>query len=258
VNTLRRARRLPKCHGGAIINTLCPSPGDGGNFVATGGDDGVTRVWDTRTLKDPAFSLGVVQMGGIDYPVTAVAYGQNNDVIVCDTSGFIHIWDLRAGAGVSEGPRVQMDGHNAIITGASLSKDGSLLLTNGLDNALRVWDVRPFVPGETSTTSTQVRLKHALSGHQHGEEKNLLRCAWSPDGRWVAAGSADRPTHVHIWSLDTKQLAYRLPGHRGAVNEVAFHPEFALPPSPGLPLPLGAQPVIASGSSDRTILVGEL
>ena len=46
----------------------------------------------------------------------------------------------------------------------------------------------------------------------------LLRCAFSPDGSKVAAGSSD--SFVCIWSFDSGKLIYRLPGHKGSVNEV--------------------------------------
>ena len=29
---------------------------------------------------------------------------------------------------------------------------------------------------------------------------------------------------VYVWNYDTQQLVYRLPGHKGSVNEVDFHP----------------------------------
>ena len=45
-------------------------------------------------------------------------------------------------------------------------------------------DVRPFCTGE--------RCVKTFSGHSHNFEKNLLHCAWSPDGELVAAGSSDR------------------------------------------------------------------
>ena len=65
-----------------------------------------------------------------------------------------------------------------------LSPDGSHILTNSMDNTLRVWDSRPFCTGE--------RCVKVFTGHNHNFEKNLLHCAWSPDGALVASGSSDR------------------------------------------------------------------
>lgn len=85
------------------------------------------------------------------------------------------------------------------------------------------------------------RCQKVFTGLQHSFERHLLRCCWSPDATRVSAGSADR--NVHIWDVASLQQLYVLPGHKGSVNEVQFHP---------------SEPIVASGSSDRTIYLGEL
>ena len=52
--------------------------------------------------------------------------------------------------------------------------------------------------------------------------QNLLRCAWSPDGSKIAAGSADR--FVYVWDTTSRRILYKLPGHTGSINDVDFHP----------------------------------
>ena len=42
-------------------------------------------------------------------------------------------------------PVYSLAGHTDTVTGISLSPDGSYLLSNGMDNTARIWDVRPFV-----------------------------------------------------------------------------------------------------------------
>lgn len=41
-----------------------------------------------------------------------------------------------------------MRGHTDTVTGLSLSSDGSYLLSNAMDNTMRIWDVRPYAPQE--------------------------------------------------------------------------------------------------------------
>lgn len=48
---------------------------------------------------------------------------------------------------------------------------------------------------------------------------------------------------VHIWDSTTAERVYYLPGHKGSVNEIIFHPQ---------------EPVIASCGSDKQIFLGEL
>ncbi|MFN3383079.1 MAG: hypothetical protein ACK41O_26730 [Runella zeae] len=85
-----------------------------------------------------------------------------------------------------------LEGHEDTVTGISLSADGSYLLTNAMDNTVRIFDVRPFVAGGDAARCVKV-----FYGVQHGLEKNLLRCAWTTDGSKVAAGSSD--SFVFVW-----------------------------------------------------------
>ena len=77
-----------------------------------------------------------------------------------------------------------------------------------------MWDVRPFAP--------EGRLVKIFEGAVSGVEKNLIRCSWSSDGTRVAAGSADRCALV--WEVSSRRILYKLPGHKGCVNQVDFHP----------------------------------
>lgn len=80
-----------------------------------------------------------------------------------------------------------------------------------------------------------------MTGAVHGADKNLLRCAWSPDGRRAVAGSSDQC--VYVWDLQTRAILYRLPGHTGTVNCVDMHPR---------------EPIVLSASSDKRLYLGEL
>jgi Prp8 binding protein len=130
-------------------------------------------------------------------------------------------------------------GHLDTVTGLSISPDGKFLASNSMDNTVKIWDIRPYVPNEDA------RCLHTLYGAQHNFEKNLLRAAWSHDGTLISAGSADR--FVCVWDVTQGRegkLVQRLGGHHGSVNEVAFNPRH--------------RNVIASGSSDKSIYLGEL
>lgn len=75
------------------------------------------------------------------------------------------------------------------ITCLSLNAAGTHVLCNSMDSGLRSWDVRPYFEG---TGAEDERCERFYQGHRHGAEKVLLKCAWSPNGARVAAGSADR------------------------------------------------------------------
>lgn len=62
-------------------------------------------------------------------------------------------------------------------------------------------------------------------GAPAGFENTLLRGAWSRDdgGKRVGVGGADRT--VCIWDVESGGVQYKLPGHRGTVTSVDFHPK---------------------------------
>ena len=213
----KRKRKLP-CS--SIANACCAGAMD--DHVAVACDDGSVLLWDARQRK-PAKQLQT------QYALCAVALeGSENRVFAGGLDNVIRGWDLRTDEVVLE-----LKGHSDTITGLSLSPDGSRLLSNSMDSTLKAWDVAPFSPSE--------RCVATFEGHSHDFHKNLLRCSWSHDGEKVACGSADQI--VHVWDVASTEELYYLPGHKGAVTEVDFHPK---------------EPILASSSSDTTVYLGEI
>ncbi|KAJ1756911.1 hypothetical protein IWW49_004406 [Coemansia sp. RSA 1797] len=70
---------------------------------------------------------------------------------------------------------------------------------------------------------------------------NLVRPAFDKDESMVASGGADRT--LTIWNLRSGEVKYKLPGHKGCVTQVDFHPK---------------EPIVLSGSVDKAMFLGEL
>jgi len=165
----------------------------------------------------------------VGLPVTSVCFSEHADQIFSGgIDNEIKVWDVRTNQ-----VALVLEGHTDTVTGLKLSPDGNFLLSNSMDQTVRIWDIRPFCNGPRNTKIFQ--------GAMHNFEKNLLKCSWSADGAKISAGSADR--FVYVWDTNTKRILYKLPGHRGSVNETDFHPK---------------EPIIGSASSDGTIYLGEI
>lgn len=135
---------------------------------------------------------------------------------------------------------------------------------------VRIWDVKPFASanrciktfeGRYSRLCICARFTHSRfppfsqfdwhnlfsrtlymsTGAPHGFEKNLIRPAWSPDGTQIASGAGDRT--VVVWDVPSRRILYKLPGHKGCVNDVDFHPR---------------EPILVSGSTDHMLFLGEI
>jgi Prp8 binding protein len=169
------------------------------------------------------------------YQILAVTFDESSDRVFAGTlDNQILALDVRNNALETISSEYMSPNHRDCVTGLALSPSGRYLVSNSMDQTLRVWDVRPFCEGS--------RLMQELKGSSHNFEKNLHRVAWSPDEVYVAAGGSDRA--VSIWDVESRELACRLPGHTGSVNSVAFHPK--------------ERYMIASASSDQTVLLGDL
>ncbi|EAA05903.3 AGAP009506-PA [Anopheles gambiae str. PEST] len=214
--------RIRKLKGHTHFVNSCSGARRGPTLIVSGSDDASIKIWDARKRH-------VVSTFDNTYQVTAVCFNDTAEQVVSGgIDNEIKVWDIR-----KKEILYRLRGHTDTVTGLSLSPDGSYVLSNSMDNTLRIWDIRPYVPAE--------RCVKVFTGHQHNFEKNLLRCAWSPDGLKISAGSADR--FVYIWDTTSRRILYKLPGHNGSVNDIDFHP---------------TEPIIVSGSSDKTLYLGEI
>ncbi|RUS20404.1 u5 small nuclear ribonucleo protein 40 kDa protein-like protein [Endogone sp. FLAS-F59071] len=214
--------RVKKFKGHTGFVNSCSPARRGPEIVVSGGDDGLIKLWDQRQKN-------AVDSFGNKYQVTAVCFSDAGDTVFSGgIDNDIKAWDLRKREVV-----YTLKGHMDTVSGIRLSPDGSYLLSNAMDNTVRIWDVKPFAPAN--------RCIKTFEGAPHGFEKNLIRPAWSPDGTQIASGAGDRT--VVVWDVPSRRILYKLPGHKGCVNDVDFHPR---------------EPILVSGSTDHMLFLGEI
>lgn len=251
-----------KGHRNAVVDLSWS--GDGTHIVSASPDKTV-RAWDAITGKQ------IKKMVEHSSFVNSCCPARRGPPLIVSGSddGTAKLWDMRHRGCLQTFPDKYQ------ITAVGFSDGADKIFTGGIDNDIKVWDLRKHevamkLQGHTETiTSMQLspdgsylltnsmdctlrvwdmrpyapqnRCVKILTGHQHNFEKNLLRCNWSPDGSKVTSGSADRM--VYIWDTTSRRILYKLPGHTGSVNEAAFHPK---------------EPIIGSCGSDKQIYLGEI
>lgn len=200
VTTGQRIRR----HRGhtELINSFCVSR-RGEEMLVSGSDDGYFSIWDPR-------SKHAVDSMATEFPITAVALAEaGNELYTGGIDNDIKVWDMR-----KKSVMYIMTGHTDTVTSLEVSPNAQSLLSYAHDGLARTWDIRPFAPTDRSMKS--------YVGAPTGLERNLMRASWDKKGERIAAGSGDG-TAV-IWEAGNGKLLYKLPGHKGTVNDVRFSP----------------------------------
>lgn len=199
----------------------------------------------------------------------AVAKRGEEFVVSGSDDGYVGVWDPRA--------KQAMDFFDTgfPVTAVCLAEAGNEVYTGGIDDVIKVWDLRTKrvsyeLRGHADTVTslelspdTQTllsyshdstvrtwdvrpfapaeRLVRTFDGAQVGLEKNLLRASWDPQGKRLLAGGGDGT--VTVWDAKSGKLMHKLPGHQGTVNDVRVSPSGGL---------------VLSASTDRRMLLGEM
>jgi len=207
-------------------NALAFSPN--GHYIATGGDDGKVKLWDTMTgfcfvtfsdhmgsVADVCFSPNgtAVYSASADGTVRAfdlrryrnyrtmtspelrqfscVAVDSSGEVVCAGTVAYfeIHLWSTKTGKILDI-----LSGHEAPISAVAFSPLSTALVSSSWDRTVRVWDVFGRHPKTESLS------------HTH----DVLCVAYRPDGREIC--TATLGGELVFWDTDDVSVKYTIDG----------------------------------------------
>jgi WD40 repeat protein/serine/threonine protein kinase len=219
-----------------------------GHWLVTGSEE--ARVWDLKAANPAANPRALAGYRGMIQGI-AISPDSRSVAAVCDDH-IARVWNL-APDEQDRQPRV-LAGHEALILDVEISPDGRWVVTGSADKTVRVWDLgadesttKPRVLGGHESTVRSVAISPdsrrvvAVAGSAYvwdlsSDEPTaplvladdgpvpMIQCAaFSPEGRWVVAGSADKT--AHLWDLAAPQPTAKprlLKGHQNGIYAVAF------------------------------------
>jgi WD40 repeat protein/serine/threonine protein kinase len=186
-----------------------------GHWLATA-DDKTVRIWNLDA-KDPA--VRAVHVLRVEAGITALAMRPDGHWLAtgCDDKA-VRLWDLRSAD--PAGKPLVLRGREDSIHCVAIDPKGRWVAAAGLGWTTVLWDLRSKDP----TTAA-----YFLEGDKIGRSVGLyqiLALAFSPDGRWLLAGSGNHT--ARLWDLSAKnpETTVRvLRGHEHGIGRVVFSPD---------------------------------
>ncbi|MBD9527590.1 TIR domain-containing protein [Paracoccus sp. PAR01] len=174
-----------------------------GARVASGGADGMLRIWDAGSgapLAEP--------LRGHQSWITSVAFSPDGKRIV--TGGFdstLRMWDAATGAQLG----LPMRGHAGGVWSVAFAPNGARIASGSADGTVRLWD-----------TAMGLQQGAPMRGHKG----LVLSVAFAPDGLSLVSGGEDGT--LRRWDTTSgAPLGDAIQGRQGRVWTVSFSPDGA-------------------------------
>ncbi|MFM7426736.1 MAG: NACHT domain-containing protein [Elainella sp.] len=158
-----------------------------GDRIATGSDDAMVRIWETRT------GTCLQTLTGHQKPVEAVAFQPRGDLLASGSDDQVRLWRPQSGTqtGTQTGNCVAtLNPGTGRVLCLAFSPDADLLAIGGSSGSIVLWDL-----------ATQV-VVGVLAGHT----KTVQSLAFSADSQYLVSGSEDET--IRLWSV-TQQSCWQ-------------------------------------------------
>ena len=214
-----------------VVHGIAYSPD--GKRLATAGQDGRAKIWDTSSGKE-IFTIDIHSQGGVN----AVVYSNDGRRLATSSdNGQAQVWDADTGKEL-----LSLRGHTDEVWSIVFSVDGERIATASIDGTAKIWNANTgellrtftvqgtcvssvaFSPDRTraataSCDNSLIKVWDASSGEElltlTAREGGITNVVFSPNGTQVASGN-------HVWDVETGQLLLTLSGHTNNVHTVIY------------------------------------
>jgi len=217
-----------------------------GKLLVTCADDGTAQVWNGSTGKPLGKALQCTSAWYRRPMVTGVDFQKDGRAILTRAGQAAQMWDPQTGEKMGDPFQ-----HTGVVTQATFSPDGQLVLTASGDSTARIWHVtnhataRIILPHRTSVEGATFSpdgkrvatyenwggvayIWNAATGEpialplKSEKDRRLVQCVFSPDGSKLLTVGFDN--YVRLWNGETGQRIWEEPIDVG-VSMAAFSPD---------------------------------
>lgn len=245
-------RTLGDLSSGHSEPVRCVAISPDGQFLVSGGDGGVIKVWN------PIDEEELYTLKGHSASVISVAISPDGETLASGSvDRSIKLWNLKTGQEIKT-----LSGSSQSVTCVAFHpKKNSVLFSGSLDTTVRVWNLETAQITHTYARHTNgvtclavhpngkilasgsydctviVWTNHTLAGHS----ATVLCVAISPEGQTLVSGSQDK--EIKVWNSSNGELLRTLTGHSASVLSLVISPDGQ---------------TLVSGSEDKTIKIWNL
>ncbi|PIN26081.1 WD40 repeat-containing protein [Handroanthus impetiginosus] len=217
-----------------------------GREIVAGSSDGDIYVYDLEAKK---LSLRISAHAS---DVNTVCFADESGRLIYSGSddNFCKVWDRRCFRAIDK-PAGVLTGHLEGITFIDSRGDGRYLISNGKDQAIKLWDIRKMSPNATedcqghriydwdyrwmdypaqARNSKHPRDQSVATYKGHSVLRTLIRCYFSPDystgQKYIYTGSHD--SCIYIYDLVSGAQVAKLQHHKSTVRDCSWHPNYPM------------------------------
>jgi uncharacterized protein with WD repeat len=245
-------RTLGDLSSGHSAPVRCVAISPDGQFLVSGGDDRIVKVWNINEGEE------IYTLIGHSGSVTSVAISPDGETLASGSADrTIKLWNLQTGQEIKT-----LSGDSHSVTCISFHpKKNSVLFSASIDTTIKVWNFETAQITHTYARHTNgvtclavhpngkilasgshdctviVWSNHTLVGHS----APVLCVTISPDGQTLVSGSQDK--EIKVWNLNNGELLRTLTGHSAPVLSLVMSPDGQ---------------TLVSGGEDKTIKIWNL
>ena len=197
----------------------------GGEFVATGDNNGDVKIWHALHLKE-------TKRFNFNGQVYSVRWSPGGEFLGIAHGNDISIVDFTDGKVVRHWQRA----HKSQVSRVIWSPSGRQVASSSEDGTIKLWDLDGNKQGLRLVTS----------------KNGIQALAWSPDGRRIASG--DGPGRLRLWDVATHRLLWESFSHSSIIRDLSFHPSGRKLASASVDRTISVHDV-ADGQQTHTIMV---